>query len=449
MNEENKQYEEDGVSIGQIFHWIWLKKIILLIITGVIFLVTVLYFMLSYNPNRSTYMMKFKYVNVPNILDGKYLDGRTFNFENLISYDNFSYIKNSKEEYNSINLEKFFKSNKLKIVDHKIHEKADDSTSPVIDRYFEIYVPAQYFSGEAQATNFLKDVINIPLDKTEAIISELKFDANFELIKLSKTYNIELNNIQNQANLILNGYSDLESKYGNVSIYLNKNSEVVENPTEGVQYKISQLRTRLINLLEYHNYYALSTELSAKGYVKDPSYEKTFLDNRIKSLTEANKDLDVKITEYQNQLNSILDIPSSNQIIMTDAIKGIVDRISNLADQKSTNQVEINECQRKLAAISNEAENAEFGKRLDRLTEDLIRETKTYTNVAKYIYARDMNIIYANSKGLVASGGRSLVVVSAIGLFGGLLVGCVVSGIVGYNQEKKQKIKKEENLISE
>ncbi len=204
-----------------------------------------------------------------------------------------------------------------------------------------------------------------------------------------------------------------------------------------------------MNLLEYHNYYALATELSAKGYVKDASYEKAYLDNRIKSLTEANKDLDVKITEYQNQLNSILDSPSSNQIIMTDAIKGIVDKISNLADEKSANQVEINECQRKLAAIPNEADNAAFGKRLAKLTEDLINETKTYTNVAKYIHARDMKVINANSKGLVSTGGMSIVVVAAVGLLGGLLVGCIVSGIVGYNQEKKQNAQKEENLISE
>ncbi len=43
----------------------------------------------------------------------------------------------------------------------------------------------------------------------------------------------------------------------------------------------------------------------------------------------------------------------------------------------------------------------------------------------------------------------SIIVVAVIGLVGALLVGCVVSGIVGYNQEKKQNAKKEENLISE
>lgn len=440
--EDNKI--EEGVSLGEIFGWIWAKKIIGLIVTVVLFILVVVGVKYVYNPGATTYSVKFSYENIPYLANGKYVDGSSFNYRDIINRDTVNKVVEENEEFKSVNLDVLFGTNKFNISEVITYAKEGDPTSSILDRYLMIEAPYKAFNNEDEAVNFLTKLIMNPVEKDKELVNKLSYDANFELMQSSTSYSLELSSLTNQVNLILSGYDSLISQYGDTVVYLN-NEQIVDYTTGGVQYKLSQLKTRLNNKLTECGFYSLSNELSSQGYIKNPDAERVVLENKIISLEEENKNLGIRIEALQTQLDNILQASSSSQIIVTDAIKDLVNEITSLTNQKVNNQIEITACKKKIETINSSdltASNA-FGERLKSIEEMLKKETSTYTSVAKYIYLRDANVVYLNSNIIDTNGGFSTSLVLVAGAFVGLFVGVVVAGVTGY-----LKVKKEEKEIA-
>ncbi len=440
--EDNKI--EEGVSLGEIFGWIWAKKIIGLIVTVVLFLLIVIGLKYVYNPGAISYSVKFSYENIPYLASGKYVDGSAFNYRDIINRNTVNKLVEENDEFKSVDLDALLNTNSFSISEVTTYVKDGDPTSGVLENYYLIKAPYKAFNSEDDAIKFLNALIMNPINKDRELIDNLSFDANFDLMQSATSYTTELESLTNQVNLILSGYETLISEYGDTVVYLN-NQQVVDYATGGVQYKLSQLKTRLNNKLTESGFYSLSNELNAKGYVKNPEAEKAVLENRIVSLEEENKNLEIKIEALQTQLDSILQSSSSNQIIVTDAIKDLVNQITDLTNKKVNNQIEITSCKKKIETINSSdltASNA-FGERLKSVEEMLKEETKTYTSVCKYIYTRDADVVYLNSNIVDTNGGISTILILVAGAFVGLFVGVVVAGTAGY-----LKVKKEEKVVA-
>ena len=114
MNEEIRN-EDEGVSLGEICHWIWLKKFWLLGLTFGITLLIGIVFIFGINPGKAKYNVTFSYDDVRNLNNGSYLDGTKFDYHNVISEKSIREVVESNKKYEGINIEELTKDSDFNI----------------------------------------------------------------------------------------------------------------------------------------------------------------------------------------------------------------------------------------------------------------------------------------------------------------------------------------------
>ena len=105
----NNINEDDGVSLGEIFSWVWKKKIIGLIAFAVVAIICFIVILLVSNSSKK-YTVNFDYGKVETLTNNKYLDGSSFSYLDIVDLANLENIKNSNDEYNNIDINKLLDS---------------------------------------------------------------------------------------------------------------------------------------------------------------------------------------------------------------------------------------------------------------------------------------------------------------------------------------------------
>lgn len=455
MNEDKVLNNDEGVSIGEIFSWIWKKKILGLIIFVVVALISFLaIFFIS--KNKINYVVNFDYGTTPYFSDNKYLDGTNFNFYNLVKEDVLQTVKDNSENnaYNDIDIANLVKSISIT----KVRETEEESNE-LLDEYYQITVSANCFASDDQARAYLIDLINLPLNKNEAFLNTLTFDINLTNAVDSKTYQEEVTYIKDQVNLLTSGYDSLISTFGNVSIYVQQDSEgnVTFNTYDGVNseiassvYTLSQLRNRMTDLIARYNYNYLEDIIEANMYVKINGvddkeaidYYNTLYKNRQEALTYQNANIEKQLVNLNKQINEIIDSTSGTPLVDLSVVQGLIDQRAALTAQQTENDIQLENIKEMLNMINNPdndfADDVAFGTRLEELRELISEETKTYTSIYIELYNRINEVNYRQAAILDTDGGISLIINAAISVILGLIVGAVVAGVVGYNSTKKR-----------
>lgn len=455
MNEDKVLNNDEGVSIGEIFSWIWKKKILGLIIFVVVALISFLaIFFIS--KNKTNYVVNFDYGTTPYFSDNKYLDGTNFNFYSLVKEDVLQTVKDNSENkaYNDIDIANLVKSISIT----KVRETEEESNE-LLDEYYQITVSANCFSSDDQARAYLIDLINLPLNKNEAFLNTLTFDINLINAVDSKTYKEEVTYIKDQVNLLTSGYDNLISIFGNVSIYVQQDEDgnVTFNTYDGVNseiassvYTLSQLRNRITDLIARYNYNYLEDIVEANMYVKINgvedkeaiNYYNTLYENRKKALSYQNLNIDKQLNNLNSQINEIIGSTSGTQLVDLSVIQGLIDQRAALIAQQTENNIQLENIEEMLKMINNPdndfADDIAFGTRLEELRQLISEETKTYTSIYVELYNRINEVNYRQATILDTTGGISLIINAAISVILGLIVGAVVAGVVGYNSTKKR-----------
>lgn len=455
MNEDKVLNNDEGVSIGEIFSWIWKKKILGLIIFVVVALISFLaIFFIS--KNKTNYVVNFDYGTTPYFSDNKYLDGTNFNFYNLVKEDVLQTVKDNSENkaYNDIDIANLVKSISIT----KVRETEEESNE-LLDEYYQITVSANCFSSDDQARAYLIDLINLPLNKNEAFLNTLTFDINLINAVDSKTYQEEVTYIKDQVNLLTSGYDNLISIFGNVSIYVQQDEDgnVTFNTYDGVNseiassvYTLSQLRNRITDLIARYNYNYLEDIVETNMYVKINgvedkeaiNYYNTLYENRQEALTYQNTNIEKQLVNLNEQINGIIGSTSGSQLVDLSVIQGLIDQRAALTAQQTENDIQLENIEEMLKMINNPdndfADDIAFGTRLEELRQLISEETKTYTSIYVELYNRINEVNYRQAAILDTTGGISLIINAAISVILGLIVGAVVAGVVGYNSTKKR-----------
>ena len=455
MNEDKVLNNDEGVSIGEIFSWIWKKKILGLIIFVAVAIISFLaIFFIS--KNKINYVVNFDYGTTPYFSDNKYLDGTNFNFYNLVKEDVLQTVKDNSENdaYADIDVANLVKSISIT----KVRE-TDEESNELLDEYYQITVSANCFSSDAQARAYLIDLINLPLNKNEAFLNTLTFDINLTNAVDSKTYQEEVTYIKDQVNLLTSGYDSLISTFGNVSIYVQQDSEgnVTFNTYDGVNseiassvYTLSQLRNRITDLIARYNYNYLEDIIEANMYVKIKGvddkgaidYYNTLYKNRQEALTYQNANIEKQLVNLNKQINEIIDSTSGTPLVDLSVVQGLIDQRAALTAQQTENNIQLENIEEMLNMINNPdndfADDVAFGTRLEELRQLISEETKTYTSIYVELYKRINEVNYRQAAILDTDGGISLIINAAISVILGLIVGAVVAGVVGYNSTKKR-----------
>lgn len=441
MNDELKQ--DDGVSLGQLFSWLWRKKIIgLIVFLAVAVVCFVIIFLIS--NAKAVYSISFNYGSTPNLSENKFLNNTSFNYLNLISKNTLTDVKNSSDEFKNIDIDKV--SNSISITENKVY------TNDTLDYiYYVIEVKPRAFNSANEAKKFLIELSNWPIKYNDNFLNLINFNSNFDLIKPSLTYEDELSYIDSQVNLIKNGYEDLIEKFGDNYVSINENGE-------NSYYYLSQLLNIFNANLNNFNYSMLEAILDSNHYVKlgennDTSYYDSFLSTNINALKTQKDTLDKQKEALNNQINSILSQISGN--ITSSALDNLINSLSNCITQLSEVEKEISNLEATQARITEQkglgdngfAEDKEFGETLNNIVSFLQEETTLYSTVYKEIYSLSFEIIYTESSVVVSSGGISMVINAGISIILGLVVGAITATILGYNSEKKELLTKKEEEI--
>ena len=464
-NENTTIVEDEGVSLGEIFSWIWRKKILGLIIFLAVALVSFL--AIYFIGNRSVqYTVSFDYGNTPRLEEGSYLDGSTFNYLSLISSENLNEVK-SNEEFASIDVNELLKS--ISITETNVYDSTN--TTLLVDNYYTLSANASNFSSDEQARDFFLALINLPIDYNQIYLTSLNFESGFSLIEQSRTYEDELTYINSQVNLIINGYNSLINEFGNVSVPLsNANGNyTMSNYEEATSYfTLSQIQSNINITLNSYNYNYLSDILASKNYIKisdtsdltannpDIIYYQTMYNSRVNALEKANEELQAQVDALTQQINEVLNSGTGTNIIDSAALQSLIERRSNYQEQivNNNNNLKIIQGEEGLGGILNHIteelakgeeafkEDIAFGTTLEEIVTLLENATNTYTSIYKSLYANRFNVNYRNASIIDTTGGISLIINLAISVVLGLIVGAVVAGIVGYNDTKKDKPKK-------
>lgn len=421
MSQENQ--EEQGVTLGQIFSIIIYNKLRLLITALICFVIICLVAVLGYNRSANTYTIKYNYYD-GFLENGVYCDGSNFDLSDIYYY--LEPVQSSSNEYNNINVEKISKNGDISIV--KTSETNSDDE--VIDTYYEISVKAKYFDSKQQATSFLTDIIEYGVNYSISLVDYSDLNSNLSSANEATTYDLEIEYLQKQKELLISAYEKLIETYGDLA-YTDESGNKVKLST----------RIELINL--YFKNDKLSTmqnEVEENGFVKNYSTNQKYYSSLKYDLTQEKKYNELKLNELTKQREELISAGGSLQSL----------DLSTYNDQIITFTIRNVDIDKELAIIEKYLENnssdisqtqTEFDQRLISFYEKLI----SFTN--EYIWfnnkcINDYKIVYKNVSKVEQTGGLSIAIIGVLGALVGLCVGACVNLIV---DRDRFKLKKENN----
>lgn len=455
MNDENMSNQEDGVSLAEIWSWIWNKKILGLIVFVVLAIVSFLVILFISN-KKTVYVVNFDYGTTPNFSSGTYLDGEVFNYLKIVEEANLTRVKESDEQFSNLDVKDLVKG--ISITTTNLYDE-NTSSDVLRDTYYTITVDAGLFSDEDEAKNYLIALINLPLEKNSVFLTNLSFEANYQYITNAKTYEEQITYLKDQVNLLNNGYNDLLNKFDDINIYMqNDQDNLVISDTNVNTYKLSQLKQNLNTGLNDYNYDNLEYIVEANSFVKlDKDGSTSYYDNlypqRLAALNTQKSVLEARKTSLDTQINSIISGESNNIIIDTSSLQSLFDERNSIASELVELNRQICNIDKVQTHITTEKEKTEggfaddiaFGKNLDSLFEFIKGQTITYTSVYKELYNRLLQVNYREANVITTDGDISLIINIGISVILGLVVGAIVAGIAGYNSMKKKDEELKEN----
>lgn len=451
MNENQSMVvKEDGVSLFDIFKWIFKGKIYGLISAAAVCLICFIFCFLIYNPTTKEYIAYFTYEDVPNLDDGLYIDGSAFNYSTIISEDNINYIIKSSEEYSSIDVERLINDNDINMTQEPIYLDDGNEDYTIIGYKYLITMSAKAFDNEIQAKKFMLALINTPVKKTVELAEAMNYESNLKSYSKSYSYTNKLTYLDNQINLLINGYNEWIEEYSDIDVMLNNE-----------KIKLSELRNDITNYLNERNYYTMKTELNLNGYAYNKEVEKKDVLIRIADLknelqylggytvADAKYYPDTLVVEkgqlenLKQQLNDLV-ISSggvTTQIIASEAYSVLTTKIADVEQEILNNKKLQDVYARRLEAILSTDQTAsdEFGSRLEGIYNEIVKRTDDYEKVFYDLNTRDINVSYDYSNVIKIEETLGLVLSAAISVVLGLFVGVVVAWSVGYTKTTKKK----------
>ena len=434
---ENEFYEEDGVSLGQIFKVMFLRWKLLLIITASIFIVGMLGTQLIYNRMKAYYSTSVEYVNVINDDEETFVNNSKFNYRDIIKLDNLKAIKSSDTKFDSINIEKLVDEE-----DISISKTTNEQTKKSV---YTVKAKGKYFNSSEIAKEFLNKLLNSPVNE----LSKLVENANNKLYLTGYDNSIDY---ESQIEALYNEISLIDSKYTKlIDIYVE--TKVDDKDMASIQIALQNKYGKTVDedkKVSYKVIDDLKNELLKKNYVKDFDKNKNALINEKAALEKQINDNN----DIINALEDKIDLYNTNYSnLANDAYTPITTEIAKLTTENSKMNNQILVIQSQLDNNGGDAtERAAFEAKLTALYNELKTEANNYTTNSK-----DVVNLYAkaetNGKALTSTGGLGIIISALLSLVAGLIIACIVNLIIDREKlkpgyfDKENNSKKEESLI--
>ena len=445
--------EKEGISIGDIFKKIWHAKITLGVSFVVILVLGVFGIHYLYTKPNQIYTGSVTY-QFKGSTEGLYPNGTTFDYRTMIEPEQLEAIKNSKEEYANIDIDKMLENNAISVslLTGQATNENGETVTVDLPNYVSIQCSASYFDNETQAKNFLKDVLDAPNNLANSLYDAIDFESNLTLANVSLTYEDQIDYLILQRDLVIENYEELSSVFGR-NAYTDKNSTST----------ITQTLTSIKSFFTTNNLSSLQTLATNEQYVKSAQ------EGEINQLTN---ELNRLVADYNSNLNQINNlqtewdkitnsgstiISSPNDFLtaiyeLTTANSKLYDRIETLSQKLGYT---LSTSSGKLVLNKNEGEQTykeatpEFKTQLNTITTNLTTYTEQLQLTTEYLYTNYAKPIYTLTSVVEISGGLNIFLNGAISFVVAAILACVIAGIKGNIDIKKEEKNKQDVLEEE
>ena len=444
--------EKEGISIGDIFKKIWHAKITLGVSFVVILVLGVFGIHYLYTKPNQIYTGSVTY-QFKGSTEGLYPNGTTFDYRTMIEPEQLETIKNSKEEYANIDIDKMLENNAISVslLTGQTTNENGETVTVDLPNYVSIQCSASYFDNETQAKNFLKDVLDAPNNLANSLYDAIDFESNLTLADVSLTYEDQIDYLILQRDLVIENYEELSSVFG-------RNAYTDKNRTS----TIAQTLTSIKSFFTTNNLSSLQTLATNEQYVKSKQEgEITKLTNELNRLVaDYNSNLN-QINNLQTEWDKITNsgstiISSPNDFLtaiyeLTTANSKLYDRIETLSQKLGYT---LSTSSGKLVLNKNEGEQTykeapEFKAQLDTITTNLTTYTEQLQLTTEYLYTNYAKPIYTLTSVVEISGGLNIILNGAISFVVAAILACVIAGIKGNIDIKKEEKNKQDVLEEE
>ena len=426
--------QEEGISLVSIIKVMFRRKLLLLCVTIGVGLVLTIAILFGYNKIKTNYSAEFTY-SEPNLMEGKYVDGASFNYNSLITKANLLEIKNSNDKFKSVNVDKLLDNNAI-----SINAKYTEAEEPKLISY-TINASSKYFSSNNQAKEFVKSIVETATRINSDKILHLNFSNYFESYDAADTLDVKLNYLKKQYELINKQYLDLIELYSNYVLKSSSKSLMSYYSSFSstfflTDYSVDTLYSSLLN-----NVYVLDYDTRKDEYV---DYARTY-----KALYETNQK---KINEYKKIITDLL-------AVLPDAKKDSLD-ISMYNTELSNAVLENIDYEKMVEYYDNvllidptdpnyesfNKESHDFEKKLDSSKKKLQEQTDIFEDLYIEVLNDNNNAYYLNSNVIKENGNIKTPIAIIASLALGFIIGCVVNLVLDYNKINEAPKKKEEEI---
>lgn len=451
MNEVKKEEaatEEEGISFRDIFNRIGKKIWFVLGGALVVALAAVLVFMFAINPAKKSSSMSFE-IDYPMSEDGKYPDGSTFNYRDIISRSVVEGAKEKDESFSSLDLDKIFRNEGISISASK---QSDDPNA----RYtYTVTLKQSYFKG-VNSDAFIKALTESFTAFFEAKANSLSYNIDGKTFE-SASFKDQLRILDEQKAILIAQYDIWIKEYNAGHVVLGKSlgshrTDVVTTFADDVRTPIStQLSTR-----GYEYFNCKTTGGDVKSRIADLQEERTLNEAIIAGLKEAmnggtggevKENFSSRAATFAASDGTDADSSDKNNIIIMPNESDLSSKLAFYSERQAILSQQINNL--KLAEKTHEtmtdedyetiaAKIREYGaETLSRQYMNLNDRSNTLKSVVAAIY-RGNTVVIFNSQRMTDNGGTSLAIVGVAVFVVAFAVFAVIAYFVGKNGKKSK-----------
>ncbi len=422
------KYEDTGISVVDLFKVMYGRKLIVLIVTVSVLLISILAVALGYNMQNSTYVTTFSY-NSSDIQAGKYIDGSSFDYRGLVSLEVLQNIKNSDSTFDSVDVEKMYEKGDISI--EVTYDKND--VNDTYNVYYKMAIKKKYFKNEYLGKKFIAALTEYPVSRTKNLAQNLNYKSNLTLYDSAFSYENMILYLQAQLDYLDTNYTDILTTFGD-SIINDK--------------KISTYKNEVDSYFNENKLTDLSAELETYCYVKDSSVSSLYLDKAATEL-EITK-INAEIATIETQIERLLELvknsgTSVNQIDIDVYNEKLLELNSELIDaQNELNYIEgliDNANSTDETYLTNESA---FDEKLSKSYAKLVEFTDIYKTNYCTVINNNIYVYYTKTRIISEEQGFSIIITMVLGVIGGL----ALAGIVNLCIDHKKLFKKQEEEIT-
>lgn len=445
--------EKEGISIGDIFKRIWHAKITLGVSFVAVLVAGVVAIHYGYTKPKETFSgsVVYRFTGAEN---GTYPDGSTFDYRSIASQSNLQSIKDSNESYANIDIETMVEKNAVSVSLAPLSGYNDQGEQITYEQSNHILIncPASYFDSTAQGQNFLRDVLLSPSRKAAEKVDSIYYTASLDLANVAVTYQSQISYLIAQRDYIINSYSNLISVFGQGTPV---QMQIAGSTTS---ITLSQVVNYINQYFETNNLSTLSNEATRNYYLKtDENGE--FLESALSSL-----EVELQQAEYDREITQKLydeslalwkelysNISNTGGTIQPDSalsqqIAGYRTTLSSLDERIAflRQLLGLSSSDAPTETPNGKAAPEEFINHLNSITTELETYSQDLKTNTTYLYNNELETYSDLPNYVEMNGGLSIILNAAISFVLAVIVACLIAGIKGNIDIKKEEQNKNE-----